>query len=529
VAVPYPPPSRYQPPGPDDLLVRALLERNAAEHPDQEFITFEDGSRWSRRDGLAAAYAAGNVLRDAGVQSGDRVLIFLPNGPEFLRAWWGATTIGATVVPVNLAFRASALRHLLQLAKPDVLIVGEQFRERIDEIGGGAGHRVIDPAALAGGSTDAPPRVPVHPGDPHALVLTSGTTGPSKLAIASHLHMYLGGSHLLVDWGCTADDVFLLDLPLFHMAGSYMTVACLASRTRLAVRSAPSMTGYWEVARDTGATVAVVVSTMAQYFTKQPERAADREHRLRLALSAPLPANVKEFQDRFGITDMVTAYGMTEIPSCLTRRPGTELLAGYCGRARPGFECRIVDEHDVEVEIGQVGEFVLRTDQPGMVSVGYLDNPEATANAWRNGWFHSGDLMRRDPCGNYFYVDRNKDALRRRGENISSHEVEAEVIRHPGVAEVACVPVRVEGEVDDEVKVWVVPAGELDFADLLRHCVDTLPHFAVPRYFEPIEALPKTASAKVQKFALRERGNGPDTWDREAHGYRVTRTGLRRD
>jgi crotonobetaine/carnitine-CoA ligase len=291
------------------------------------------------------------------------------------------------------------------------------------------------------------------------------------------------------------------------------------------------MSSYWEVARDTGATVACVVSTMAQYFTKQPERPADRQHRLRLALSAPLPAKVKEFQNRFGITDMVTAYGMTEIPSCLTRPPGTELMPGYCGRARPGFEYRIVDGHDTEVPHGHVGEFVVRADQPGMISTGYVDNPEATAAAWRNGWFHSGDLMRRDAEGNFYYVDRNKDALRRRGENISSHEVEAEVIRYPGVAEVACVPVRSGTEVDDEVKVWVVPQDgtELDLGELLEFCVENLPHFAVPRYLELADELPKTASAKVQKFQLRERGNGPATWDREEHGYRVTRQGLSRE
>jgi crotonobetaine/carnitine-CoA ligase len=167
-----------------------------------------------------------------------------------------------------------------------------------------------------------------------------------------------------------------------------------------------------------------------------------------------------------------------------------------------------------------------------MVSVGYVDNPEATAAAWRNGWFHSGDLMRRDTSGNFYYVDRNKDALRRRGENISSHEVEAEVIRYPGIIEVACVPVRTVADVDDEVKVWLVAengAEPLDFGELLAFCVESLPHFAVPRYFELADELPKTASAKVQKFQLRERGNGPATWDREAHGYRVTRQGLSRE
>ena len=155
-------------------------------------------------------------------------------------------------------------------------------------------------------------------------------------------------------------------------------------------------------------------------------------------------------------------------------------------------------------------------------------NPEATAQTWRNGWFHTGDMLRRDADGNYIFVDRAEDALRRRGQNISSFEVESVVARYPGVAEAACVPERSGVEVEDEVKVWVVaaPQMQLDFADLLRFCVDRLPHYMVPRYFELAAELPKTPSAKVRKYELRGRGNSATTWDRQQHGFDVTRNGL---
>jgi crotonobetaine/carnitine-CoA ligase len=240
-------------------------------------------------------------------------------------------------------------------------------------------------------------------------------------------------------------------------------------------------------------------------------------------------ADTQSFCDRFGIKRLFTAYGQTEISAPLDCPPGAPIVPGSCGRPRAGVELRIVDEHDMAVPVGEVGELIIRTERPWEMNVGYLGNAEATARAWRNGWFHTGDAFRRDEHDNYFFVDRQSDTFRRRGENISSFQVELEVVAHPDIVEAACVAV--PGELgEDEVKILVVPVPdrELDLPGLIEFLVPRMPHFMVPRYVEVVDELPKTQTMRVQKFMLRQRGNTERTWDREAAGLRVTRAGLQR-
>jgi len=527
-----------------DVVLRSLLERNAAAEPDRRLVSFEDGTTWTNAEALAEAYAAGNALRALGVNRGDAVAVFLPNGPDFLRVWWGACAIGAVVVPVNLAFRGPMLEHLLRTAGVVAVVVDSERAGRLDELGSSTGvdelgpstHAVrrIDPASITASRDADPPKLdaPIEPWDLHLLVMTSGTTGPSKVSRTTYWHVclgeeYLGGS------GFGADDVFLVDLPLFHAGGLYSVMVSLAAGASFVVRSAPALASYWETARELGVTTAVLVSSMITYLVAQPPRASDTDHRLHRILSIPMPHDAASFMQRFGVRRMVTGYGSTEVPAAVwtfydAARPDRPIVAGSCGRLRDGFEVRLVDAHDIEVPDGSVGEAMVRTALPWMMSQGYENNDEATVAAWRNGWFHTGDLLRRDGDGNYFFVDRASDSLRRRGENISTFEVEVQVAAFPGVADVACVAARCGEHIDDEVKVWVVPSpgAVLDPAELLRFCADRMPHFMVPRYIELIDALPKTPSAKVRKFLLRERGNCAATWDREEHGLRMTRDGL---
>lgn len=514
-----------------DVVLRSLLERNAAAEPDRRLVSFEDGTTWTNAEALTEAYAAGNALRALGVNRGDAVAVFLPNGPDFLRAWWGACAIGAVVVPVNLAFRGPMLAHLLRTAGAVAVVVDAERAGRLDEVGPVLR---VDPASLVSGADVDPPKLdaPIEPWDLHLLVMTSGTTGPSKVSRTTYWHVclgeeYLGGS------GFGVDDVFLVDLPLFHAGGLYSVMVSLAAGARFVVRSAPALGSYWETARELGVTTAVLVSSMITYLAAQPPRASDTDHRLHRILSIPMPHDAGSFMERFGVRVMVTGYGSTEVPAAVwtfydAARPDRPFVTESCGQLRDGFEVRLVDAHDIEVPDGTVGEAMVRTALPWMMSQGYENNDEATVAAWRNGWFHTGDLLRRDTGGNYFFVDRASDSLRRRGENVSTFEVEAQVAAFPGVAEVACVAARCGEHIDDEVKVWVVPSpgAEVDPAALLRFCADRMPHFMVPRYIELIDTLPKTPSAKVRKFLLRERGNCAATWDREEHGLRVTRDGL---
>ncbi|HEY1974654.1 MAG TPA: AMP-binding protein [Pseudonocardia sp.] len=511
----------------DRVVTRYLLERGAASSPDEVFVTFSDGTTWTRRAGLEHAYTAANVLRSRGVGQGDRVAVFLPNGADFLRTWWGAAVLGATLVPVNVSYRSAFLANLINLAQPVVAVGSPELMARLDELDDPVSLPRVDAAEVAD-ADNRPPELErrIEFWDPAVLLMTSGTTGPSKLAVNTYLHCVSGGG-FITERSRGPEDTFLVDLPLFHGAALWQVFACLATGTRMVVHERPDLARYWEVLAETGTTLCTVLSTMGLYLWQQPSREAETRHPVRSVQLNPLPADVTGWRRRFAIPDVYANYGSTEMPAPLRCDPRDELVPGYCGRVAAGFESRIVDAHDVEVGPDEPGEFVVRSE-PWRLCPEYVGNPEATATMWRNGWFHSGDMLRRDAEGRFYFVDRIKDALRRRGENISSVELEAEILTHPAVAEVACVPHRPDGGTDDEVKAWLLVAGghDLDFAGLLKYCADRLPHFMVPRYFEVTIEFPRTPSGRVKKHELRALGNSDTTWDREANGYTVTRTGM---
>jgi crotonobetaine/carnitine-CoA ligase len=315
---------------------------------------------------------------------------------------------------------------------------------------------------------------------------------------------------------------------MVHVSALYFLHAAIGNDARICVRSRPALRSYWEVARDTGATVSQLYSTMISFLEGQHTRGAEHQHRLRVVVTVPLPADPAGFASRFGIRHLAIGYGSTETSCGIAADPSDPLPPGSTGRLLPGWEVRLVDENDVEVPPGQAGEAIIRSERPWLITTEYVGNPAATAAAWRNGWFHTGDLLRRDADGTFYFVDRAADAIRRRGQNIPSFEVEAVVRDYPGVSDVAVVADRTAVETEDEVKAWItVEAGAgVDFAELLRYCVGRLPHYMVPRYFEVVDEFPRTASAKVRKRELRERGSSPATWDRIANGVDVRRTGL---
>jgi carnitine-CoA ligase len=510
-------------------VLRSLLERNALEAPDEQFMVFEDGSSWTRLDCLRQAYGAANELRAAGVTQGSVVAIALPNGADFFRAWWGAGILGASITPVNPAYRGGLISHMMSLAKPVVFVTAADFRPRLQEVGVHSSTTLLDPAELVSANHEAPIlERAIEAWDPVCLAMTSGTTGPSKLVRISYAHSLSAGVATFDTWGRSAADTYLCDVPCFHAGGIYLIHSSLFDRNKVAVRSRPDLSNYWEVARDTRATFSQIYSSMVTYLDAQPMRGAERSHNLRMALVLPLPADPAAFSKKFGIEHLLIAYGSTEAAGPIVCQPEYVLPPGSTGQVMPGFDVRIVDENDMELPHGVVGEAVVRNDFPWLITTEYVGNPGETAKAWRNGWFHTGDLMRRDELGNFFFVDRLKDCVRRRGQNISSYEVEIVVQSFPGIAEAAVVPQKNAADLEDEVKVWIVTGGDvnIDHRALLEHCCERLPHYMVPRYFELIDELPKTPSAKVQKHILRERGSGIKTWDRSAHGLDVTRHGL---
>jgi len=510
----------------DEAVIRYALERNAAEDPHGAFISFEGGPAWTREQAVIEMYRAANALRAAGVRRDDHVALFLPNGEDYIRAWWAVCCLGAVVVPLNTSYRGESLRHALDLAQCDVIVIEESFRERLNLID--TSTRSVSTVELLGDSAESPKlERDLEVWDLHAILLTSGTTGPPKASLTSYLHIYLNSQGFIGNIGLDATDTYLVDLPLFHVAAKAQVAACLGTRTKLAIRKRPDLNRYWEVAKETGATSAMLFSSMAPFLMSKPEQASDSDHSLRIICMSPPPIDPKAFMARFGIEHIMSAYGATECGGPLTTSLDEPVVPGSMGRPRPGVQVRLVDEHDMEVPDGEPGEFIMRTDHPWEVTMGYFNNPEATAQMWRNGWLHTGDLIRRDDSGLYFFHDRKKDCVRRRGENVSSFEVERDVKFYPGVAEVACVAVPSEGG-DEEVKVWIVPEADvsLEFGAMLEFLVDRMPHFMVPRYFELIDALPTNSSMRIQKHELRSLGNGPSTWDREQHRYSVTRNGL---
>jgi crotonobetaine/carnitine-CoA ligase len=509
-----------------DTTIHGLLREGAANWPDRLLVQLHDGDRWTWAQALREGARAANALAARGVQRNDRVMMPLPNGPTWLRAWWGATLLGAVVVPVNPMLRGRTLADICERVSPAAVVAEDKMAALLPAA---VLPLRVTPDELTAGAEGIPELDPLPaPWDTHCLLMTSGTTGPSKASVTTHAYAATLVAFIVERCGVGPDDVFQADMPWFHLSSFAPAIQMMRVGGTIMLRSAPAMTSYWQTAKDLGSTFAIAPGTVAAFLASQPGSPADRDHSLRFMLCSPLPPDPDGYVQRFGLSGLVTAYGSTEANLVTTTTLDEPYRAGSCGTARPGFEIRIVDEHDLPVPRGEVGELVVRADRPWLQTQGYFERPEATVRLLRNGWVHTGDALRIDEDGYFFFHDRYKDALRRRGENISSFEVERDVATHPGVAEVACVAHPSEVSGDDEVKVFIVAAegATIDFPELLAHLVERMAHYTVPRYYELIDALPKTPTQRVQKHLLRAKGDSVHTWDREAAGYHVTRTGL---
>lgn len=528
------------PPAPDACVLRNLLDRHAAEQPDAVFAAIDGGPTlsWAAIHTLVRDTAAG--LQALGVRQGDHVLSWLPNGVDALRVWFALNYLGAVYMPLNLEYRGRLLEHAVTLSDARLIIADAALVARLGEID----TATLDTIVAIGGPADAPAGVairgaealdgdgtalapldrPIQPWDTQSIILTSGTTGASKAVLSSYAHLYaLCG---VESWAYVHDDDrFMITLPLFHIGGTACIYAMVMRGASIAMVERFRTDEFWATVRRTGSTVVGLMGAMTPFLVAAPPSPEDRTHGLRVAVIIPLIGDIAAFVERFGV-EVYTVYNMTEIATPLiSDRNPTE--PGVCGRPRPGVEVRLVDSNDIEVPEGAIGELIIRTDRPWSLNHGYHKDPAATAAAWRNGWFHTGDAFRRDADGLYYFVDRQKDAIRRRGENISSFEVEAEVGAHPHVREVAALAVPSElGE--DEVMVAIVPHPGVRFdpAELIAFLTPRMPRFMVPRYVRVLDDLPRTPTAKVQKHLLRADGVCDGVFDREAAGIRLERERL---
>lgn len=520
---------------PQRCVLRHLVDRWANEQPGKIFARFPDCSSWTYRELRENVLKTAKSLQVLGVQQGDLVLSWLPNGADALRIWFGLNYLGAVYVPINIAYKGRLLEHVIENSQARLIIVHADLVERLNAIDLG----VLEEALIIGGRAAPIKGLAVHsekpvstsglqplkrdilPWDTQAIMYTSGTTGPSKGVMSSYFHLY---THSVTGLPfLDQDDTYMVNLPLFHLGGTMAVYSMLTRGGTIAIVSAFNTDTFWPAIKQTGTTAVFLVGVMAGFLAKARSHPDERNHSLRKAIMVPATEESEAFSVRFGC-DIYTLYNMTEtsVPLLAGPRPHPP---GTCGRPRPGVEIRIVDENDCEVPVGEIGELVVRTDAPWAMNHGYFRNEAATAEAWRNGWFHTGDAMRCDPDGNYFFVDRIKDAIRRRGENISSYEIEIEVCAFPAVREAAAIAVPSD-IAEDEVLIAVSLVGDettFDPAELIEFLRARVAHFMIPRYVRVLPELPRTPTERVMKYVLRAQGITPETWDREKAGIRISR------
>lgn len=525
----------------DVCVLRYALERHARTKPNEIFAVFEGGERWTFAQTLEQVASLAGNLHELGVRQGDHVVLVLPTSPLALRTIFAINYLGAVYVPVNPALKGSSLEHVLHNACAAVAIVHDGVLDRLlaaapaslrtvvlatDQVTPPRGHVTIHGASALTKPSRPPsaPERPIRPFDTQSIIYTSGTTGRSKGVLSSYMHAY---SCVGPDaWNClTPDDRQLLHMPIFHIGGAFIATVSLCIGSSIGVVSHFRTEAFWDQIRELEITSAFLLGAMATFLLKQPPDPRDREHNLRMVFIVPLGQSGPPFRERFG-ADVFTLFNMTEICTPLISR-ANPAKDSICGRPRAGVEVRLVDEHDCVVQDGEVGQLILRTEAPWAMNHGYNNNPQATADAWRNGWFHTGDAFVRDADGDYRFVDRLKDAIRRRGENISSYEIEVELLSHPAVREAAAIAVPSEFS-EDEVLVALAPGAgaSIEPEAIIRHLLPRMAHHMIPRYIRVMADLPKTPTAKVEKHVLRAEGVTADTWDRERAGISIRREKL---
>ncbi len=524
----------------EKCVVRYLLEKRAEEIGDKVFFywgemerTFSDTNE--RSDRMA------NGFLSLGIKKGENTLIFMPNLPEYLDAWFGLAKIGAVEVPVNNAYKGNLLRYIINNSEAEIMVVHQSLLDRVHfvqddlkylkklvvlaegpggaELPEGLKFETVSFQKLMESSSDPPPDPGIMHYDIMAIIYTSGTTGPSKGVMVPYAQVYstIEPGLRLSEPG----DTYYNPFPMFHVSGQYPYYSMMVTGGSVVGREVFSISSFWEDIDRYKCNFTLLLSSMGPFVYNQPPREDDAQHPLKRVAMVPLIDEVEDFKERFGV-QVNTAFNMTEIstPIC---SDGFNLADNKsCGRVRDGARVKIVDENDEEVPPHEIGELIVRTDEPWTMNAGYWKNPEKTTEAWRNQWLHTGDGFYRDEEGNYYFVDRLKDAIRRRGENVSSFEVESEINSHPSVVESAAVAVPSEYS-EDEIKgvVVLLPGHKLEPEELIKYLEPRMPYFMIPRYIEMVDELPKTPTEKVMKQSLREVGISENTWDMVKAGIKL--------
>lgn len=524
------PPMRPGPGSPPELLasipfsqrtIASLLRGRAADTPDHPVVEV-DGEllTWAALEHRSRVLAAG--LASAGVERGDVVCQMAGNTAGHVVAAFAVARLGAVECPLNTGLRGEPLRHVLGHSGARALLVETAYLERVEPelarldgvplvvvrgtgVVDAPGRTVLAETELSGAGELCEPEI--RPQDAATIIYTSGTTGPAKGVVLPHHFAFTAAAVKIGSWGLGASDVLFSPLPLFHANARYSTLltACVLN-ARAVVVERFSATRFWDQVRKARATEVGTVGTIAPILLERPEHPRDRDHEVRMVHGAGAldPAKREVFERRFGVR-LVTGFSMTETSHFSTTSPDDPGRHRAAGRPVAGFAVAILDDQDQSLPPGQVGEIAVRPEMPFSMLLGYHRDPQATVEAFRNLWFHTGDLGLLDQDGYLHWVDRRKDAIRRKGEMVSSRDVEVAALRFPGVVEAAAIGVPGElGEEEVALLVRCKDGDSVQLDELLRHCQAALPDFAVPRYLRTVESFPRTATHKIDKRALRE-------------------------
>ena len=526
-----------------------FLAEKAARNQAKPLLRWE-GRDWSYEAVHQLTNRYANGFARLGIRKGTHVAVMLPNCVEYFGVVWGLGKLGAVSVPLNTAAKGELLKYFIEQSNSEWVIVDEEWEARLAEILPSL-KKVKGCARLA--RSNAPASVLAHGGrdlvelktlesekdddvdqslvtyqDPHLIMYTSGTTGPSKGVYLPHSQGHAVGRILAKEFGYRDDDVIYTCLPLFHgNAWNYSCYPALWADATIAVSPRFSGSRFWDEIRKTGATQFNALGVMISILLKQPPSPDDKSHAVRQCMALPLSRETyRVFKNRYGI-DITSLYAMTEtFPSTLFCPEDPEEKGASAGKVCEYADLQILDENDIPLAAGQTGEICVRPREPWIMMLGYYNMPEATAGALRNMWVHSGDRGYLDDDGYLYFVDRTKETIRRRGENISAYEVEMLAARHPDVLEVAAVPVASDLSEDDVMLYVVLREGSsLRHAELISFCVENMAYFMVPRYVQFISEIPKTPSEKIEKYKLKQwaADNKATLWDREKEGISIAR------
>ena len=518
-------------------IVTTLAER-ARRHPDRYFVRFREadltyaaletrtrslaaGLRCHRVAGLCGPDGAGATDPEGGPHI---VPTLLPNCADAVVFWFAANRAGAVWAPLNTEFRGPGLAHAINLTASRDLVVDHSLVDAVLEVAGDLAN--VERLIVRGGAASASGRFSTLPLDalevgddgvppvpapsdaaPSLLIYTSGTTGASKACELSHRYV-LGHAQLMARSASVhGDDVLFCPYPIFHWDATIGTIApALWAGATAVVTERFSVSRFWADVRRYGVTIFDFMGATLTFIYKQERRPDDADNPARLAWGVPMPAFKDDFEERFGVT-LIEGYGSTEGGVMVWQEPGEPYPPGSCGRAVAEFRLRIVGRDDRPLAPGGIGEIVVRPthdEDRHLMLTGYYRMPELNREVFRGGWFHTGDLGRLDEHGNLYFEGRRKDAIRRRGENISAYEIEQVIEAHPAVLEAAAYGVPSEyTEEDVAVSVALRPGRRLTADDLLDYCRGRMARYMVPVYVRFLDALPKTPTEKVEKATLR--------------------------